>query len=96
MDLADAMDDLGAECRERFEAGGAVAAREGEALLSLAGMLAAHVRQWESLAGGLELCGRFDRRRAGALLLESVFDDLLPAAPWRVLAAALAENLAGP
>jgi hypothetical protein len=94
MDLDTAIRDLGAEFRDRFEAGAAVAAAEVEALRALARAITDHLEQWRRLTAALELSRPFDRRRAGLLLMESVFDDLLPAGAWRVLAAALSASLA--
>ncbi|HEY2177031.1 MAG TPA: hypothetical protein VGH15_00490 [Caulobacteraceae bacterium] len=95
MDLDAAIDDLGHECRERFEAGDAVAAAQVEALLALADAVTDHLGEWRRLTATIELRAPFDGRRAGLLLLESVFDDILEAAPWRVLAAAVAAAESG-
>jgi hypothetical protein len=41
-----------------------------------------------SREGRLNLAASFDTRRAGALVLESVFDEILSGPQWRILAAA--------
>jgi hypothetical protein len=80
-------------CVERFEAGGAVAAAEIETLTRLSRTLVGNVGQWRSLAGDLDLCERFDADRAGRLVLESVFDEVLSPEAWRLLAAAFALDM---
>ena len=82
--------DLTGHCLGRFEAGGAVAAAEADTHTPLAEAIAGHVAEWLGLVAPLELAAHFDAARAGALLLESVFDDILAPPAWRVLAAALA------
>jgi hypothetical protein len=81
-------------CVERFEAGGAVAAAEIEILIKLSETLAGNVGQWRALTGDLDLCARLDPQRAGRLVLESVFDEVLPPEAWRLLAAAFAIDMA--
>ncbi|MBA3812681.1 MAG: hypothetical protein H0X27_13760 [Caulobacteraceae bacterium] len=83
-------------CAERFEGGGGVAGSEIEVLAALSGAIAESVASWGRLLRRLDFAreGALDPRRAGALVLEAVFDDLVEPHAWRVLAAAL--DLAGP
>ncbi|MGI9170222.1 MAG: VOC family protein [Caulobacteraceae bacterium] len=80
-----------AEAIEGVELGGRLARDDVARLSRLAAVLAAGLADWRGALDALEVAPRagFDERRAGALLLESVFDDLLAPAAWRVLAAAL-------
>jgi hypothetical protein len=59
-------------------------------LTDLAGAIAASLAEWLRRLEPLDLARRtpFDNERAGAPVLESVFDDLLTPAAWRVLSAA--------
>lgn len=82
--------ELTRHCLGRFEAGGAVAAAEVAALTLLAEAIARGIGEWRTLTAPLELAATFDTTRAGALVLESLFDDILTPPAWRVLAAALA------
>jgi hypothetical protein len=61
-------------------------------LYDLAALLSRQVADWQARLHALEvdLDGEFDPRRAAALVLETVFDELLPPEAWRVLHAALA------
>jgi len=60
-------------------------------LTDLAGAIAASLAEWRRRVEPLDLARQiaFDDERAGALVLESVFDDLLTPPAWRVLSAAL-------
>ena len=78
---------------ERFEAGGAVAVAEIETLTRLSETLVDHVGQWRRVTRDLELAEPLDPDRAGRLVLESVFDEVLPPEAWRVLAAAFALDI---
>ncbi|MGI9168998.1 MAG: hypothetical protein ACR2FH_02310 [Caulobacteraceae bacterium] len=80
-----------AEAADSVERGGSLARDDVGRLSGLAVNLATALADWRGLLNALEVPPRaaFDERRAGALLLESVFDDLLAPAAWRVLAAAL-------
>lgn len=82
--------ELTADRRRRFEAGGAMADREIEALTSLAEAIARDVSEWRDLASRLELSAALDPRRAGDLILETVFDEILAPTQWCVLATAFA------
>jgi|SRR5665213_712869 len=79
---------LSADLALRFELGERIAGAEIETLSALARGIAASVAAWGELARGLN-APPFDGRRAGVLVLEVVFDELLDPAAWRVLAAAL-------
>jgi len=58
----------------------------------LANALAADARRWRDIVDRLDgaAAARLDPRRAIAIILESVFDEVLGAPGWRVLSAALA------
>jgi hypothetical protein len=73
-----------------FQAGQALADQETAALMALADGVARSLGEWRALIGGLELSTPLDLRRAGVLVLESVFDEILSAPQWRLLAAAFA------
>lgn len=75
----------------RGEAGPSVARGDIETLAALAHAIAHDLALWRPLVQRLDLArdGDFDTRRAGALILETVFDELLEPHAWRVLAAAL-------
>ena len=75
----------------RFEAGARLARAEVEALHRLAATLADSLAALTPLIARLESAPRqpYDPRRAGLLMLESVFDGVLAPDAWRVLAAAL-------
>jgi hypothetical protein len=76
---------------DRFEDGAQLAAAEIETLGELAAAIAADLADWRSLAARLDVARAtpFDPRRAGAMVLETVFDEVLTPDAWRVLAAAL-------
>ena len=68
---------------------GRQAARDEIAALSaLAGGIGRAVTDWRALMAPVATERPFDTRRAGALILECVFDEILPADAWSVLAAA--------
>lgn len=73
-----------------------LADRECRALIAIAEAIARSLGEWRALTDGLELLAPWEIRRAGALVLESVFDELLAAPQWRFLAAALALSEAAP
>jgi hypothetical protein len=75
---------------DRAELGAGLSRGEIAQLTGLAGALAANLAEWRRILRPLDLAGRiaFDEERAGILLLESVFDDLLTPEAWRVLRAA--------
>lgn len=77
-------------CAGRFEAGGGMAAGEVETLSALSRAISHSVASWGRLFRRLDLAvdGVFDARRAGQLVLEAVFDDLVEPRAWGVLAAA--------
>ena len=81
--------DLAADRARRLEAGRAVAREEIDALTALAGAINRNVREWDARLAPLDLDHGFDARRAGTLILETVFDEVLSPEAWRVLAAAL-------
>jgi hypothetical protein len=82
------LDRAAADMAERT--GRALADRECAALIAIAVAIARSLGEWRELTGGLELLTPWDIRRAGALVLESVFDELLAPPQWRFLAAAWA------
>jgi len=82
--------DFAGECANRFEGGHGVARQQEAALIALAGAIVRAVDEWRLLARDLELERAFDAARAGDLVAESVFDELLCAGAWRLLTAALA------
>ena len=77
-----------ADCIQRLQAGRDVAARESRALVALAAGIAKSLAEWREHTGRLNLAASFDARRAGTLVLESVFDEILSGPQWRILAAA--------
>lgn len=74
-----------------IDLGARLAAGDVAALTGLADALAASLADWGRRLEGLDPArrGAFDETRAASLLLESVFDEVLTPAAWRVLAAAL-------
>jgi hypothetical protein len=92
------MDRRGQLLHDLDEAAGEVTRRCGRdqgnrdlaALFDLAESIAQAVGEWRDLISGCERQSPCDPRRAAVLILESVFDELLPAPHWRLLAAALA------
>ena len=84
------------EAELRAQIGWELASQETRKLMALADGIARSLDEWRALASGVELTTQFDARRAGALVLESVFDEILAAPRWRLLAAAFAlTELAG-
>ncbi len=74
---------------QRFDS--ATADHELSALMDLAAAIRQSVDSWRPVVRRLRLSPRseFDTSRAGALIIESVFDELLEPAAWRCLCAAL-------
>lgn len=64
--------------------------RETEALGELAAAIARSVGEWQATLRPIELARPMDLRRAGDIVIETVFDDLLEPAAWRLLAAGFA------
>ena len=56
-----------------------LADRECGALIAIAEAIARSLDEWRELTRGLELLAPWESRRAGALVLESVFDEVLAA-----------------
>jgi hypothetical protein len=81
---------LRAHCAQRSQADREMAGRETAALIALANGIARSLGEWRELASGLDLRAPLDPRRAGALVLEGVFDEILSGPQWRLLAAAFA------
>lgn len=81
----------------RHQAGAGIAEDDIDRLARLAERLAADLRAWAGALGELDIArhARLDPRRAGQLVVESVFDEVLIPEGTRVLAAAL-ELAAGP
>jgi hypothetical protein len=81
--------DFIADCVRRGEAGRVIARADLELLMDLARLIGLGVRSWASIFARLDLAAAadFDRHRAAALVLETVFDELLEPPAWRVLAA---------
>ena len=77
-------------CRERFEAPIAVAERELGLIADLAEAIGRALREWGALTAQMELAAKLDTQRARALVLETVFDEVLAPPAWRVLADLLA------
>jgi hypothetical protein len=73
-----------------IEAGRFEARREVLALGDLAKAIARAASEWRDLVAPLELASPYDPTRAGDLILETVFDEVLDPAAWRVLAGAVA------
>jgi hypothetical protein len=73
-----------------IEAGRFEARREIVALGDLAKAIARVTTEWRGLITPLELTTPYDATRAGDLIVETVFDEILDPAAWRVLTAALA------
>ena len=83
--------DLDEAAREvTLRCGGDQGDRDLAALFDLAEAIVRTVGEWRDLISGCEHLSPFDPRRAAVLILESVFDELLPPPHWRLLAAALA------
>jgi hypothetical protein len=78
--------------RGRFEAGADLASRDIQRLSALAERLGREVMAWSGAVSDLEASAArpLEPRRAGRLLIESVFDEALIPEATRVLAAALA------
>jgi len=87
------------ELLRAFDAHAQAFAAPGEIarLTGLAAALAASIADWNGRLDRLDVgrCAPFDADRATALVLESVFDEVLTPAAWRVLAAAV-EIVASP
>ncbi|HEY1414944.1 MAG TPA: hypothetical protein VGF42_03570 [Caulobacteraceae bacterium] len=88
--LNDSTADLAARCREDFEAGEAVADEEIRGLADLAQAIGRGLVEWRSLSATLALAAPLDARRAGTIVIETVFDEVLAPDAWRVLADAFA------
>ena len=84
-------DDYARDCAGRALDGRMGADLDVEILNELAGRVAKDVASWRSLVDRLDLATveRFDPSRAGVLILESVFDEVLEPGAWGVLRAAL-------
>ena len=72
------------------EPAGAAPVGEAEALESLGLAIAIAVTQWRDLAAQLSLPRPLEPARAGVIILETVFDEVLDGPRWRTLAAAFA------
>ena len=83
--------ELSRHYRVRFEAGGSLARRDIQRLSALAERLGRDVIAWSGAVRDLEggALRPLEPRRAGLLLIESVFDEALIPEATRVLAAAL-------
>jgi hypothetical protein len=83
--------DFSRESAARFAAGRATAAADLAALLDLARDLAADVRSWTDFVGrlGVAAAGGLAPRRAADMVLETVFEEVLTPAAWRLLATAV-------
>jgi hypothetical protein len=79
------------ESARRLELGAASAARDVDQLIAIAERLAADVRVWDAMLrrSSVALETPLDLARAGALVVECVFDEVLEPAATRVLVAAL-------
>ncbi len=83
--------EFGEDAASRFERGERLADRDTRRLDVLAVALAADLKRWSAALEGLEVAleTRLAPRRAGRLLIESVFDDVLTPAATRLLSASL-------
>ncbi len=77
--------DLAARCREDFEAGHLVADEEIRVLSDLAQAIGRGLVEWRDISAALALAAPLDARRAGTIVIETVFDEVLPPDAWRVL-----------
>ena len=77
--------DLAARCREDFEAGHLVADEEIRALSGLAQAIGRGLVEWRDISQGLALAAPLDPRRAGTIVIETVFDEVMAPEAWRVL-----------
>lgn len=82
--------DLTHRCHADFEAGGAVADQEIHALAGLAEAIGRGLVEWRDLTTAMALAQPLDARRAGVIVLETVFDEVLAPDAWRVLSDAFA------
>ena len=84
--------DYAALCASRCDGGRRIAALDCRVLGEIALAIRGSVMIWADLFEGLDLapCAPFDSARAAVLVAESVFDEVLEPAAWRVLASALA------
>jgi hypothetical protein len=73
-------------CRERFESPLAAAERELGLIADLAKAIGRALGEWDDSLAKMELAQTLDPPRARALVLETVFDEALSPAAWRVLA----------
>jgi hypothetical protein len=83
--------DFSRESAARVAAGRATAAADLTVLVDLARELAADVRAWTDFVGRLDVAspGGLAPRRAADMVLETVFQEVLTPAAWRVLATAV-------
>lgn len=83
--------DFMAQARETGGPGGRLAQAEIDGLHALAGAIAAAVDGWRNLCAPLDLAATraFDDTRARAIVMETVFDEVLSPPAWRLLQAAL-------
>ena len=91
-ELAESAGELTRHCVEGFEAGGNLAEHELCGLSDLADAIARGLDEWAILLDRLSLGRRLDLGRAGGIILEAVFDELLEPVAWRVLADIFALN----
>ena len=88
--LEDSAADLSARCREDFDAGRLVADEEIRALSGLAQAIGRGLVEWRDISASLTLAAPLDPRRAGSIVIETVFDEVLAPDAWRVLSDAFA------
>lgn len=88
--------DLAHRCRTDFEAGAALADQEIQGLCSLAEAIGRGLTEWRQLSADLEVSRPLDARRAGVIVIETVFDEVLVPDAWRVLSDAFALVELGP
>lgn len=77
--------DLAGRCREDFETGHLVADEEIRGLADLAQAIGRGLVEWRGISASLELAAPLDARRAGTIVIETVFDEVLAPDAWRVL-----------
>jgi hypothetical protein len=88
--LNDSAAELTTHCVERFDAGLGVADAELRGIETLAQAVRRALGEWRTLIGDLELAQPLVAGRAGALILETVFDEALAPPAWRVLSGLIA------
>ena len=81
--------DFADDCARRAQAGRVIAVGDTEVLMGLARAIETQARGWRDAVRRLELAAtrELDPDRAAALIVETVFEDVLSEPGWRVLSA---------